>query len=136
MKDRLKKINKKYLSLIFIALILISLTIYLILNMNNHYIKYENEVGDKYKIELTLKDGKVVKAYTTITFNSKDKKEQEKAAKYLKTILENQPDKYSEIKIEDSKLKYNSLKEMALKKDIKRVKEIYTKELYKNVKVR
>ena len=132
----MKKVLNKYLPIILIVLAILIFTLYLILNMNNHYIKYENEVGDKYKIELTLKDDKVVKAYTTITFNSKDKKEQEKAAKYLKTILENQPDKYSEIKIEDSKLKYNSLKEMALKKDIKRVKEIYTKELYKNVKVR
>ena len=132
----MKKVFKKYLPIILIVLAILFFTIYFILNMNNHYIKYENEVGDKYKIELTLKDDKVVKAYTTITFNSKDKKEQEKAAKYLKTILENQPDKYNEIKIEDGKLKYNSLKEMALKKDIKRVKEIYTKELYKNVKVR
>ena len=132
----MKKVLNKYLPIILIVLAILIFTLYLILNMNNHYIKYENEVGDKYKIELTLKEDKVVKAYTTITFNSKDKKEQEKAAKYLKTILENQPDKYSEIKIEDSKLKYNSLKEMALKKDIKRVKEIYTKELYKNVKVR
>ena len=132
----MKKVLKKYLPIILIVLAILLFTIYLILNMNNHYIKYENEVGDKYKIELTLKDDKVVKAYTTITFNSKDKKEQEKAAKYLKTILENQPDKYNEIKIEDGKLMYNSLKEMALKKDIKRVKEIYTKELYKNVKVR
>ena len=77
----MKKVLNKYLPIILIVLAILIFTIYLIFNMNNHYIKYENEVGDKYKIELTLKDDKVVKAYTTITFNSKDKKEQEKAAK-------------------------------------------------------
>lgn len=127
MKNKFKKILNKYFAIGLLVIVIISLIIYLIYSSKYTIVRYENAAGDRYKITLTMKDKKAVKADVVVKFKGKNK---EKQAKYTYDLLIEQPEKYKDVKIKDNKVEYVSLKEMALKKDKKTIRRLYNTSLY------